>query len=534
MRLRSPHLTAALLLLSIQCTPQEPQPSALTDGLPGPAPTRMSCDDLVSLTGYDYSINSAGLVGVTSDLPEYCEVKGQILPEVAFELRLPTRWNQRFLMVGNGGFAGMISGNLNEVREFFAVAGTNTGHIAPPELELAASFAQDRQKLIDFGYRAVHVTTVTAKDIIRTYYDLPLEHSYFTGSSTGGRQGLISAQRFPGDFEGILVGAPVVNQIGLVISHAWIAKALRNAPEDLHLLADRIYAKCDSVDGLPDGLIDDPRRCAFDPLIDLPECHGGGTAQDECYTQEEIGALATVYEDVVVDGERLAPSFPVGSEAFLDPSGVGDTFLPGWYLWRVGTEKPLFEAFTETFLRYMAFQRPDPGIDMFTFDFEADPTRMEWLRPILDATDPDLHRFRDQGGKILMYFGWADPAANPLMGIDYYERVLEEMGARVPDFFRLFMVPGMFHGDYGLGVDSAAWLPTLMDWVEYGEAPDLIIGTRTGRMAREGEDAIGRTRPLCPYPQVASHKGEGSINEAANFDCVDATRPADSGSAHRR
>ena len=523
MRSCSPHLTVSLLFLLIQCTPQEPRVPSDADDQPGPAPTRMSCDDLVSLTGYDYSITSARLIGAAGDLPEYCEIKGQVLPEVAFELRLPTRWNQRFLMVGNGGFAGMISGNLNEVRDFFAVAGTNTGHIAPPELELAASFAQDRQKLIDFGYRAVHVTTLTAKEIIRTYYDLPLQHSYFTGSSTGGRQGLMSAQRFPRDFDGILVGAPVVDQVGLLISHAWIAKALRNAPEDLRPLADRIYSKCDSVDGLTDGLIDDPRRCAFDPLIDLPACGAGGTVRAECYTQEQIQALATVYKDVVVDGERLAPSFPVGSEAYLDPSGVGDTFLPGWYLWRVGAEKPLFEAFTETFLRYMAFQRPDPDFDMFTFDFEEDPARMEWLRPILDATDPDLHRFRDRGGKMLMYFGWADPAANPLMGIEYFERVLEEMGPNVPEFFRLFMVPGMFHGDYGVGVDSIAWLPTLMDWVEYREAPDRIIGTRTGRTAREGADAIGRTRPLCPYPQVARYNGEGSIDEAADFECIDPT-----------
>lgn len=520
MRSLSRYLAATLLLPFVQCTPQEPRASSYAVGEPDPTPIRMSCDDLVSLTGYDYSINSAALVGATGDMPEYCEVKGQILPEVAFELRLPTRWNQRFLMVGNGGFAGMISGNLNEVREFSAVAGTNTGHIAPPELELAASFAQDRQKLIDFGYRAVHVTTLTAKDIIRTYYDLPLEHSYFTGSSTGGRQGLVSAQRFPGDFDGILVGAPVLDQVGLVISHAWIAKALRNAPADLHLLADRVYAKCDSVDGLTDGLIDDPRRCAFDPLIDLPACRGGGTVQAECYTQEEIRALATVYEDVVVDGKQLAPSFPVGSEAYMAPSGAGDTFLPGWYLWRVGTEKPLFEAFTETFLRYMAFQRPNPDFDMFTFDFEEDPARIEWLRPILDATDPDLQRFRDSGGKMLMYFGWADPAANPLMGVEYYERVLEEMGPTVPAFFRLFMVPGMFHGDYGLGVDSIAWLPALMDWVEGGEAPDRIVGTHAGRMRREGAEAIGRTRPLCPYPQVARYNGEGSIDEEANFECL--------------
>jgi hypothetical protein len=524
MRSRSPHLTAAFLLLFIQCTPEEPQVSSTTDTPPEAAPTRMSCESLVSLTGYDYSITSARLVSATDDLPEYCEVKGQILPEVAFALRLPTRWNQRFLMLGNGGFAGMIDGNLNMVRQFFAVAGTNTGHIAPQQLEQAARFAQDRQKLIDFGYRAVHVTTLTAKEIIGRYYDLPLEHSYFSGSSTGGRQGLMSAQRFPDDFDGILVGAPVVDHVGMVISHAWIAKALRGAPTDLHLLADRVYAKCDSVDGLMDGLIDNPRRCGFDPSSDLPVCDAG-VDPSECYTEGEIRALAAVYEDVVVDGERLFPAFPVGSEAYIEV-GLGPT--SGWYGWRVGVEKPLFEAFTETFLRYMAFERANPDFDMFTFDFEEDPARMEWVRPILDATDPNLGRFRDRGGKMLMYFGWADPAANPLMGIEYYERVLEEMGPAVPEFFRLFMVPGMLHGAVGVGVDSVAWLPALMDWVEEGEAPARIVGTRTGRIPRVGEDAIGRTRPLCPYPQWARYAGEGSIDEAENFRCLDPEPPADS------
>ncbi len=493
----------------------------------GLAPTKLACQELVSLTGYDYSINSARLVSATDDLPEYCEVEGQILPEVAFKLRLPTRWNQRFLMLGNGGFAGGISGNLNLVREFLAVAGTNTGHISPPQLEQAASFAQDRQKLIDFGYRAVHVTSLTAKEIIGLYYDLPLEYSYFSGSSTGGRQGLMSAQRFPDDFDGILVGAPVVDHVGMVISHAWIAKALRNAPKDLRLLAERVYEKCDSVDGLMDGLIDDPRRCAFDPSDDLPAC-GARADRSECYTESEIRALAAVYEDVVVDGERLFPAFPVGSEAFVDFSGVGVTTGPGWYLWRVGVEKPLFEAFTETFLRYMAFERADPDFDMFTFDFQEDPARMEWVRPILDATDPDLRRFRDRGGKMLMYFGWADPAANPLMGIEYYERVLEKMGPSVPEFFRLFMVPGMFHGDVGVGVDRVSWIPELMDWVEEGEAPDRIVGTRSGQTPRVGDDPIGRTRPLCPYPQIARYKGEGSIDDAANFECTDPTSPVGS------
>jgi feruloyl esterase len=202
-------LRSSIVLLVVgsvmRCADDRTRIPAFTEGEPEIAPTRRSCEALVRLTEYDYSINSAMLVSASDETPEYCEVKGQILPEVAFELRLPTRWNQRFLMVGNGGLAGQIGGDLGWVKEFFAVAGTNTGHRAPRSFEQAASFAMDRQKLIDYAYRAVHVTSMTAKEIIGAYYGVPLAYSYFEGCSTGGRQGLMSAQRFPDDFDGILV-----------------------------------------------------------------------------------------------------------------------------------------------------------------------------------------------------------------------------------------------------------------------------------------------------------------------------------------
>jgi len=519
MRSRSPDVAVALLLLLTNCTSEAPETPADNYSEPGPVPTKMACEDLVSLTGYDYSISSARFVAATDDLPEYCEVRGQILPEVAFEVGLPTRWNRRFLMEGNGGFAGWLDNpgaTDMAIGEFFAGARTNAGHRAPSEIELAASFAVDPQKLIDFAYRSVHVTTETAKEIISRYYDVPLEYSYFSGCSTGGRQGLMSAQRFPDDFDGILVDAPVLDQVGTVISHAWVAKALRDAPLDLTLLAERVYDQCDSIDGLPDGLIDDPRKCGFDPRTDVPVCKGNAE-ESGCYTSQEIEALAAVYADIIVDGERLFPGFPVGSEVFVEaPWGV----VSGWDGARVGSGKPLFVAFTETFLRYMAFQRPDPDFDMFDFDFEKDPARMEWLRPIVDATNPNLQRFHESGGKLLMSFGWADQALNPLMGIEYYDRVLEEFGPSVPDFFRLFMVPGMFHCGGGVGVDSIPWLSELVRWVERGIAPERIEGKRTGELRRVGEDTIGWTRPLCPYPKVARYNGEGNIDEASNFECV--------------
>lgn len=519
-----------------RCTDDRTRIPVFTGDEPEITPTQLSCEALVRLTGYDYSINSAMLIPASDETPEYCEVKGQILPEVAFELRLPTRWSQRFLMLGNGLLGGwMPEGGLEGgVRQFFAVAATNTGHVAPQGMERWASFATDRQKLIDYAYRAVHVTTMTAKQIVGLYYGVPLAYSYFSGCSNGGRQGIMSAQRFPEDFDGILVGAPVLDMVGTMIAHAWVAKALgpvgaewgREGPADLHILADRVYAKCDSVDGLTDGLIDDPRRCGFDPSIDLPVC-GADSETVACYSEQQIQALELAYNDVVAGEQRIFPGYPVGPEVFIKWWPEGER--SGWHGWRVGwgSERPGFEELTETVLRYMAFERPEPEFDVLEFNFEEDPARMAWLRPLLDATSPDLSGFRDHGGKLLMYFGWADEAANPLMGIEYYESVLDHMGPAVPDYFRLFLVPGMFHCMNGVpqvaggvGVDSVPWLPTLVRWVESVAPPERIVGTRKGYIRRAGPDTTGWTRPLCPYPQVARYIGEGSVDDAENFVCV--------------
>jgi hypothetical protein len=519
----------------MRCTDDRTRIPVFTGDEPEITPTQLTCEALVRLTRYDYSINSAMLTPASDETPEYCEVKGQILPEVAFELRLPTRWNQRFLMLGNGLLGGWMPEGLDgAVRQFFAVAGTNTGHVAPQDARQWASFGTDRQKLIDYAYRAIHLTTLTAKEIVGLYYGVPPTYSYFSGCSNGGRQGLMSAQRFPDEFDGILVGEPALDMVDMVISNTWVANALRpvsapwrrEGPADLHVLAERVYAKCDSVDGLEDGLIDDPRRCAFDPSTDLPIC-GSGPDTAACYSERQVRALEAVYDDLMVGGRRIFPGYPVGPEVFIKWWPEGER--SGWHGMRVGwgSETPGFEHLSETFLRYIAFEPREPEFDLFAFDFEEDPARMAWLRPLLDATSPDLSAFRDHGGKLLMYFGWADEAANPLMGVEYYEAVMEEMGSTVPDFFRLFMVPGMFHclGGVpqvagGVGVDSVPWLPALVQWVESAAPPERIVGTRKGYIRRAEPDTVGWTRPLCPYPQVARYTGEGSIEDAENFACV--------------
>ncbi len=381
---------------------------------------------------------------------------------------------------------------------------TDTGHDS--RVEPLGTFAYDNLgKEIDYAFRAVHLTAVTAKVLIAAYYGTAETYSYWDGCSTGGRQGLISAQRFPDDFDGILAGAPVLNFTDTVIAYVWNNQALAMTPLSLAkvaLVGEAVYARCDAADGLADGLIDDPRRCDFDPALHLPVCDGA--RGEACFTAGEIETLQAIYGGPVRAGERLFPGQPVGAEA-------GN----GWNRWIVSSRGPTIGlSFSDTFFKYLAFTPDDPDFDWRTFDFDTDPDRVT-IREILDATDPDLSVFHARGGKMITHFGWADTALNPMMAVNYYEDVRATMGeSTTSDFYRLFMVPGMFHCRGGLGTDRFDALTPLFNWVEGGVAPDRIPAARI----ENGE--VTRTRPLCPYPQVAKHIGSGSIDDASNFVCV--------------
>jgi feruloyl esterase len=482
-------------------------------GEPGPKP-KLACKDLRSLTSYEFSVISATLAPATAEAPEHCRVSGLIQPEIRFQVNLPTAWNHRFYMFGNGGMAGepmespgKAAQRALAVRHGFAVADTNTGHDAATEP--LASFAASPQKLIDYAFRSVHVTAETAKKLIQAYYGTPPRRSYFVGCSTGGRQGLTLAQRFPADFDGIVAGAPVLymsaHRVAQIVRH----RALDAAPllvSQLKVLADRVYAQCDSKDGLADGLIDDPRRCGFRPARDLPKCAGDTPASD-CFTPGQIDTLEKTYAEVMSRGKRIFPGVPVGAE-IADASGVS-----GWdgMVRRLGTASV---AYAESFFRYMAFPEKNLNYQLSSFDLDRDPPRLAWMGSLLDATDPDLARFRDRGGKLLMYHGWADAGVNPIMAIEYYESVLERMGPSTTNFARLFLVPGMFHCGGGVGTSSFDPVTAMIRWVEQGRAPAQLAS------ARVLEGKVVRTRPLCPYPETAKYKGSGSIDEAASFRCA--------------
>lgn len=493
-----------------------------SDGPQGESKSRIACAALVSMTGFDYSITAATPIAATADAPEFCRVSGLIQPEIRFELSLPAAWNGRFYMFGNGGFAGErldTPGRSGTTRRAlargFAVAQTNTGHDAA--VEPLASFAASPQKLIDFAYRSQHVTTLAAKTLVQAYYGAGPRRSYYDGCSTGGRQGLILAQRFPEDFDGILAHAPVLDHGDVLVSFARTQRALRTAPipnTKLPTLAAAASGKCDAVDGLVDGLVADPRACDFVPARDVPRC-AAGIDNAGCFTDAQLSALETIFSPTTVGSTRIFPPWLPGGEVFS--RGASGALVSGWTGWVTPLDSgqpPSGFLFGDTFFKYIAFGRPMPDYDWMTFDLQADYDKLQDARTLIDATDTDLSRFRARGGKLLGTFGWADPALNPLMGVEYYEGVQRRFGAETANFFRLFMAPGMFHCGGGPGPNTYDAMTPLVEWVERGIAPEAIIATKS-----EGGE-VKRTRPLCPYPAVAQYKGSGSIDDAASFSCV--------------
>ncbi|HJZ71288.1 MAG TPA: tannase/feruloyl esterase family alpha/beta hydrolase [Vicinamibacterales bacterium] len=502
--------------------------SALSGG--GEGKPAVACASLVSQTGYEFSILSAAVIPATSDTPEYCRVTGLIQPEVRFEVNLPASWNGRLYMFGNGGYAGEAldaPGRVTTARRAlargFAAVQTNTGHDATAEP--LGSFAASPQKFVDYASRAVHVTLMTAKRLLQAYYNAPARHAYWDGCSTGGRQGLIEAQRFPDDFDGILAGAPVLDFSGTMISYSAIQRALTAAsiaPAKLRILADAVYAKCDAADGVKDGVIDDPRTCRFSPSADLPHCSGDTDGAD-CFTTAQVHAVESVYGAVRRNGSDFFPGWPPGAEISAAAGGPS-----GWMPWFVSQAagRPIQANFGETYFRFMAFGSPKPQYDWLSFNLEGDLDKIDAARTLLDATNPDLSRFKARGGRMITYFGWADPALNPMMGVRYYESVMKQAGTATADFYRLFMVPGMFHCGGGIGTSVFDAFTPLVEWVEKGAAPQTIPAARVV----DGKSV--RTRPLCPYPQVAKYKGSGSVDEAANFSCA-AAPPISSADAGR-
>jgi len=463
----------------------------------------MRCADLAATSNYEYTIISSIDVAATADVPAHCRVTGLVPSEVRFEINLPTTWNDRLYMFGNGGLAGTpaIDPAKQLARDLalangFVTAYTDTGH--DKRVHSGGTFAyQNLHKLVDYGFRAVHLTVTTAKALAKIYYGNSPRHSYWNGCSTGGRQGMISAQRFPQDFDGIIAGAPAANYSGLKFSQAWRVSAISKSglsEEEVLQLAEHIYAACDGLDGLTDGLISDPRRCDFDVDRDLPHCSGADTTA--CFDVAERDALKKYYSATMLAGEQVYPAMLVGSEA--PGYTINGTGRSGWVPWLINPGKQvLLDALGSDFFRYMSFVRDRPEFDWTEFDFQTPPDNLDEFNAIVNAVNPDLGRFKANGGKLLTYFGWADPDINPLTLLAYRDEVAA-LDADINEYFRTFMVPGMFHCRGGPGPDRFDAMTPLVEWVEGGHAPEQIEVWR-----QTGDGARTDSRPLCAYPKEA-------------------------------
>jgi len=458
--------------------------------------------DLLALQLPDVRITSATHKAAEEDEGAgvaHVQVEGIIGPAIRFELLLPDDWNGRFAMGGGGGLVGSVQNGIRRsVNAGYATAGTDTGHTGRGT---DGSWAlDDLEAFVNFGHVAIHRTAEVSKAIIRAHYGRNAEKSYFVGCSRGGGQGMMAAQRYPADFDGVVAGAPAFDWTGFAAMGIHLAQVFYPDPEKQTETVltqadfDRLYAdimkQADDLDRLEDGIIDDPTAVAFD----MNTISWLSEAQRE--------ALRALYGGPRNADGPIYPGFPIGAEG-----GKG-----GLFEWQVGPIPDLVNlgfAFSTNIYKYFVFQ--DPDWDYSTYDFDGWKKDTHLAGTVLNATDPDLDAFKNRGGKLILWHGWSDAALPAQATIDYYEQVL----ARDPDamdYARLFMIPGCYHCGNGPGISRVDWLEVIAAWVEHGEAPDRIIAERPA-----SEDSPEMSRPLVPWPQRVEYDGEGDPNAAASF-----------------
>ncbi len=505
-----------------------------------------ACADLQKLELKDVAIADAspqafsehrgqgpGAPVVRVDVPN-CQVTGTIDGSIKFELLLPDTWNGKFLMGGGGGFVGSVQNQAQEglsagptpLERGYATAGTDTGHTG--EVIDASWALGNPQARENFAHRAVHRTAEVSKSLIMEYYAERPAQSYFVGCSRGGGQGMIEAERYPEDFDGIVAGAPIYDWPGTTAAYLNEEQAIFPDPSDTSspvitpdnrkLLADAILQACDMLDGVSDGVLRDPRSCKFDPGT-LPMCTDEPKA--DCLTEPQLSAIRRVYRGPIADGQKLYPGFPFG----------GENDSQGWDLWITQTKPPalpsgvpnLHFAFGTQFAKYFVYD--DPDWTYANLDLSDWRNRTHDVAELLNATNPDLSKFRDRGGKLILWHGWSDSALSALTSLDYHDAV-QRKDKMLGAYFRMFMLPGVEHCGGGPGADRVDWIASLEQWVEKDMPPEAITATKT--------DAAGGNaleRKLCPYPQAATLRESGGVDAAASYSC--AVLATDQGGAPR-
>jgi feruloyl esterase len=438
-------------------------------------------------------------------LPAYCRIAAILKPspdsEIGIEVWLPSeKWNEKFQAVGNGGWAGSISFSAmaSALQEGYATASTDTGHKG-----MNSSFGIGHpEKVLDYAYRAVHEMTVKSKALIAAFYSRNPHLSYWNGCSTGGRQGLMEAQRYPEDYDGIIAGAPAnfhshLHSADMALAVPILKDASLSVPQSkLAVLNKAVLSACDEMDGVKDGILSDPNQCHFDPSVLL--CRNGDA--DDCLTAQQLESVKKTYAaPKMKNGEPIFPGKTHGSEL-------------GWNV--LNSKQPPMVSIGTFQLTYQ-----DPKWDWQTYDPDRDTAAADQKTGFINAIDPKLKAFKVRGGKLLLYHGWNDTGIAPGNTINYYSNVLSEMGEKQDDWLQLFMVPGMGHCSGGSGPDQANFMSAMERWREGNIVPNQITAYHVSN------NKVDMTRPLCPYPQIAKYKGIGSTNDAANFTCAAPTGP---------
>lgn len=472
-----------------------------------------SCESLAMVALPNTTIESAA---VDPAKPGICRVTAITThpptgDKVKIWIGIPTEnWNGRFLGTGGGGFVGGNAAGVNQpVALGYASGATDTGHEGG-----SGSFALDAnghlnwQAIRDNAHAGIHEMTVTGKALTQAMYGAAPRYSYFNGCSTGGRQGLMEAQRYPQDYDGIVAGAPAINWTKLLMQSLWgtLQETVAGDPVPACKLAAATaaaIAACDAIDGVKDGVIEDPARCTYDPQPLL------GTSAGECgvFTQADVDILKKIW-----DGPRRED----GTFLWYGQSRGAD--LNALVASRGTPIKSQAFPFSVDWLRYFLTENPQYDWAIITpaaYQRFWDQSQEEY-GIVIGTDNPDLAAFRDRGGKAIIWHGWADQLITAQGTIDYYKRVEQQMGGakKTAEFARLFLAPGVGHCGGGAGPTPYGQLDMLLSWVEEGKAPSTLTAAR-----RDQAGAITRSRPLCQYPLVAKYKGSGSTDDAANFSC---------------
>jgi feruloyl esterase len=449
----------------------------------------------------------AGDGGAFAALTSFCRVAVTLKPtpqsDIKAEVWLPsTGWNGTLQVVGNGAWAGSVSyaAMATALAAGYVAASTDTGHTGGADNATA-----NKEVLVDFAHRAIHETTVAARKVIDGFYGAAPKLAYFNGCSTGGRQALTSAQRYPDDFDGIIAGDPAIHGLDLAFGQIWYSQAMTKSPasaiprDKLAVMHKAVVAACDANDGAADGVLENPLACRFDPKVLACRAEAsakaganGGDGPD-CLTAAQVESAQKTYAGAknTRTGTPLFPGLEVGSEGAWSPTPVG---------------------YAVDLFKYLVFKNPTWNPNTLNFDGHDASDANNDVK-LLDANNPDLAPYFRSRGKLLIYHGWSDPGIPARASINYYEAVRAKTGRAANDSLRLFMVPGMGHCGGGDGVTSFDFVSELDRWVATGRAPAAIPASRM----QAGK--VERTRPLCAYPKVAVYKGKGDINDAASFEC---------------